>query len=96
MSKETFEKWQRLYKREHQSMTWLRCDVDKGKQKKSLVSTLWCCVCRKYEERIGGLKTSLERGPRTDSELHVYNKIVVSFLVRFFFFHCTRRHSTMS
>ncbi len=33
-------------------MTWLRCDVDKGKQKKSLVSTLWCGVCRKYEERI--------------------------------------------
>ncbi len=55
VSKETFDKRQRLYEREHQSMTWLLCDVDKGKQKKSLVSTLRCGVCRKYEERIGGL-----------------------------------------
>ena len=35
-------------------MTWLRCDVDQ--HKKSLVPTLWCDVCRKYEQRICGLK----------------------------------------
>ena len=50
VTKETFSKWQCLYEREHASMTWLRCDVDT--QKKSFVSTLWCHVCRKYEERI--------------------------------------------
>ena len=37
-------------------MTWLRCDIDQ--QKKSLVSTLWCDVCRRYEQRICGLRVT--------------------------------------
>ena len=54
VSKETFHKWQRTYEREHQSLTWLRAEMDD--QDKSLVSTLWCAVCGQYETRICGLK----------------------------------------
>ena len=60
VSKETFQKWQRTYEREHQSMAWLRAEMDD--QDKScckiaaIVSTLWCIVCRQYETRICGLK----------------------------------------
>ena len=43
VSKDTFQKWQRTYK-EHQSMTWLRAEMDG--QDKSLVSTLWCAICQ--------------------------------------------------
>ena len=54
VSKDTFLKWQRTYEREHQSMAWLRADMDK--EDRSTVSTLWCFVCRKYKERICGQK----------------------------------------
>ena len=54
VSKETFHKWQRTYEREHQSMVWLRAEMDD--QDKSLVSALWCVVCRKHETRICGPK----------------------------------------
>ena len=54
VTKETFDKWQCLYERDHQSITWLRCDVD---QEKTLVATLWCNVCRKYESNIRRLKS---------------------------------------
>ena len=54
VTKETFHKWQRTYEREHQSMAWLCADTDD--QDKSLVSTLWCVVCRKYETKICGHK----------------------------------------
>lgn len=54
VSKETFQKWQRTYEKEHQSMAWLRADMDE--QDKSIVSKLWCVVCRKYETSICGLK----------------------------------------
>ena len=50
----TFEKWQRLFNSEYQSLSWLRCNKDKGD--KSIVSTLWCEVCRRYEKRICSLK----------------------------------------
>jgi len=54
VSKETFIKWQRLHEREFQAMSWLRCSMDHSD--KSLVSTLWCEVCRKYERRIESKK----------------------------------------
>ena len=34
--------WQRIYEREHQSMTCLRAEVDDMDSYRSLVSTLWC------------------------------------------------------
>ena len=39
---------------EHQSMAWLRAEVDN--QDKSLVSALWCVVHRQYETRLCRLK----------------------------------------
>ena len=57
VSKETFHKWQWTYKREHQSMTMAcRLCAEMDDQGKSLVSTLWCVVCRQYETRICGPK----------------------------------------
>jgi len=47
-------KWQRTYEREHQSMVRLHAELDD--QDKSLVSTLWCVVCRQYETRMCGPK----------------------------------------
>ena len=54
VSKETFIKWQRLHEREFQAMSWLRCSLDHSD--KSLMSTLWCEICCKYERRIEGKK----------------------------------------
>ena len=53
-SKETFLKWQQSYKREHQALTWLRTDTDE--EDRTMISTLWCKVCRRYEGRICGKK----------------------------------------
>ena len=50
----TFKKWQTNYEQEYQSLTWLRCDVDQ--RDRSLVGLLWCAVCRRFEERIRGVK----------------------------------------
>ena len=49
---DTFLKWQRNYEKDHQSLAWLRADRDTND--KSLVSTLWCAMCRKYESQISG------------------------------------------
>ena len=54
VSKETFSKWQKVHECEFQVMSWLRCTVDRSD--KSLVSTLWCEVCRKYERKIDSKK----------------------------------------
>ena len=51
----TFEKWQRQFDEvdeELQTLTWLRCDKDHADR--MLVSSLWCQVCRDYENRIVG------------------------------------------
>ena len=50
----TYKKWQANYNQEYQTLSWLRCDVDK--RDKSLVGFLWCAVCRRFEERIRGVK----------------------------------------
>ena len=53
MSVSTFEKWQREYDREYQSLLWLRCNKDGTNR--SVVETLWCDVCRRFEDRIRGM-----------------------------------------
>ena len=50
----TFEKWQQNFDREHQTLTWLRCDKDQ--QDRDLVSLLWCAVCREFQNRICSMK----------------------------------------
>ena len=42
----TFEKWQRNYDCDHQTLSWLRCDTDKADR--NLVALLWCSVSRNY------------------------------------------------
>ena len=57
VSNETFHKGQWTYEREHQSMTMAcRLCAEMDDQGKSLVSTLWCVVCRQYETRLCGPK----------------------------------------
>lgn len=53
VSKSTFEKWQREYERDHQTLTWLRCDLDRDRRH---VVSLFCSVCRKYEVSLQSLK----------------------------------------
>ena len=55
VSKETFQKWQRTYEKEHQTLSWLRAEMDS--ENKFLVSTLWCIVCRQYEAKVCGHKS---------------------------------------
>ena len=50
----TYKKWQTNYEQEYQTLSWLRCDVNE--HDKSLVGLLWCAVCRRFEERIRGVK----------------------------------------
>ena len=48
-----FEKWQHNYNKNHQSLTWLKCDVDT--QNKNCVAVLWCSV-RRVQSRICSMK----------------------------------------
>ena len=50
----TFEKWQRNYDHDHQTLSWLRCDTDKADR--NLVALLWCSVCRNYQDKICSMK----------------------------------------
>ena len=50
----TFEKWQREFEREYQSLLWLRCDKDEVNR--SLVATLYCEVCQPSKDRIQGIR----------------------------------------
>ena len=54
ISMNTFEKWQRQFSREHETLSWLWCMKDK--QNRSLIKFLWCEVCRKYKSRIWSLE----------------------------------------
>lgn len=54
VSVSTFEKWQRNFDRDHQTLTWLRCDKDH--QDWDLVALLWCAVCREFQNKICGMK----------------------------------------
>ena len=53
ITKATFEKLQKEHEIEHQTLSWLRCDLDaKGKH----VVSLYCAMCRKYEANLRSLK----------------------------------------
>ena len=54
VTKATFEKWQQEYEKDHQTRSWLRCDLDRDKRH---VSSLYCTVCRKYEDSLQSLKS---------------------------------------
>ena len=50
VSRNTFDKWKRVYEKEYQAVTWLRCSMDSTDN--SVVSTLWCAVCKQYESGV--------------------------------------------
>jgi len=50
----TFKKWQVKLEREHQTMTWLRCDMEQNNP--TVIDTLWCDACRMNEAKIIGMK----------------------------------------
>jgi len=54
ISVSTFEKWQQKYDSEHQSLSWLKCEVDKTD--KNLVALLYCSACREYQSKICSMK----------------------------------------
>ena len=51
--KSTFDKWQREHEREHRTLTWLRCELDRDRVH---VASLFCAACRKYERYVCSLK----------------------------------------
>ena len=54
VSKTTFDKWKRVYEWDYRAMSWLRCSMNSTD--KTLMSTLWCAVCKQYESRLESLK----------------------------------------
>ncbi len=54
VSLSTFKKWQAQLEREHQTMTWLRCDTDKSNP--TVIDTLWSHASRTNEAKIIGMK----------------------------------------
>ncbi len=50
----TFERWKSQFDREHHSLLWLSCKKDPSDR--SIVSTLYCEVCQKYESKFEGLR----------------------------------------
>ena len=48
--KATFEKWQKGLEMEHQTLSWLRYDLD---AKGTYMVSLYCAICRKYEGKVG-------------------------------------------
>ena len=53
VTKTTFKKWQRQFDCEHQTLSWLHCDLDRVKVH---VATLWCEACKKHEHSVQSLK----------------------------------------
>ena len=56
VTKATFDKWQQEFEREHQTLSLLRCDLQ---QDKRLVASLYCAVCKTYEDSLQSLKSFL-------------------------------------
>ena len=54
VTKAMFDKWQQEYERDNQTLSWLHCDLE---QDKCHVDSLYCAVCRKYEDSLQFLKT---------------------------------------
>ncbi len=46
----TFDKWKREFNPKYRTLEWLQCDKDLSDR--SLVSTLWCGVCRRYQDKL--------------------------------------------
>lgn len=54
VSLSTFEKWQKQFDKDYQSLSWLQCTKDPIDR--TIVSTLFCRVCRQYESKIESMR----------------------------------------
>ena len=68
----TFDKWQQEYERDHQTLSWLRCDLERDKRH---VAALYCAVCKKYEDSLQSLK-SFSRAWITGSTNHKVSNVL--------------------
>ena len=48
-----FQKWHRQYKRDYQTVSWLRCELNRDK---THVAPLYCEVCQKYVHSVQSLR----------------------------------------
>lgn len=55
----TFRKWQRDLDHEHQTMSWLECNTEKGVKK--VVASLKCKACAEFVDKIRGRKNFSDR-----------------------------------
>ena len=54
VTKATFEKWQQEHEKDHQTLSWLRCDLERDDRH---VASLYCAVCREYQDHLLSLKS---------------------------------------
>ena len=54
VTKVTFTKWQREHDREHQTLFWLRCEMDRDNVH---LASLLCALCKKYEGHLQSFKS---------------------------------------
>ena len=54
VTKATFDKWQHEYEKDHQTLSWLRCDLERNKRTWRLSIR---AVCRKYEDSLQSLNS---------------------------------------
>ena len=52
VTKAMFDKWQQEYERDHQTLSRLRCDLERDKRH---VASLYCAVCKTYEDSLQSL-----------------------------------------
>ena len=69
----TFNQWKTQFERDHQTLSWLRCDV--RQEDKTIVEILWCEACRKHEDGITGMK-NFSRAWIAGSSNQKTNKII--------------------
>ena len=72
ITKSTFDKWQQEHERDHQTRSWLRCDLERDKHH---VASLYCAVCKKYEHSLQSLK-SFSRAWITGSTNHKVSNVL--------------------
>ena len=54
VTKAIFEKWQQEHEKDHQTLSWLCCDLERDDR---YVASLYCAVCREYQDRLLSLKS---------------------------------------
>ena len=75
VTKAMFEKLQHEHERDHQMLSWLRCNVDTDKHH---MASLYCAVCSKYEDSLQSLKSFSQAWTTDFMNLKVSNVLDLS------------------